>query len=63
MCEKANNSLAFLRQNLQISQEHIKAQAYTTFIRPQLEYAAAVWDPWTLTRLSKCKDRQLNVFT
>ena len=47
MCQKANNSLSFLRRNLQISQTHIKANAYTTLIRPQLEYAAAVWDPFT----------------
>ena len=45
VCKKANNSLAFLRRNLQISQQHIKAKAYTTLIRPQLEYAAAVSDP------------------
>ena len=51
VCKKANNSLAFLRRNLQISQQHIKAKAYTTLIRPQLEYAAAVWDPWTGTKI------------
>ena len=42
VCKKANNSLAFLCRNLQISQQHIKAKAYTTLIRPQLEYAVAV---------------------
>ena len=47
ICKKANSSLAFLRRNLQISQSHIKSQAYTTLVRPQLEYAAAVWDPYT----------------
>ena len=45
--KKANGSLAFLRRNLQISQQHIKTNAYTTLVRPQLEYAAAVWDPYT----------------
>ena len=45
ICKKANNSLAFLRRNLQISQTHIKANAYTSLVRPQLEYAA-VWDPF-----------------
>ena len=52
MCKKANNSLAFLQRNLQISQKHIKAQTYTTLIQPQLEYAAAVWDPWTGTKIN-----------
>ena len=46
-CSKANSSLAFLRRNLQISQTHIKAAAYTTPVRPQLEYAASIWDPYT----------------
>ena len=46
-CTNANASLSFLRRNLQISQTHIKASAYNTLVRPQLEYAAAVWDPYT----------------
>ena len=45
-CKKANASLAFLRRNPQIS-HHIKERAYTTLVRPQLEYAASVWDPYT----------------
>ena len=47
ICNKANGSLAFLRRNLRISQTHIKANTYTTLVRPQLKYAAAVWDPYT----------------
>jgi len=47
ICNKANSSVAFLRRNLQISQRHIKSNAYTTLVRPQVEYAAAVWDPYT----------------
>ena len=47
ICSKANRSLAFLRHNFKISQTHIKANTYTTLVRPQLEYAASVWDPWT----------------
>ena len=39
---KANSSIGFLRRNFQISQEHIK-----TNVRPQVEYAATVWDPCT----------------
>ena len=46
ICNKANGSLAFLRRNLKISQTHIRANTYTTLVRPQLEYAA-VWDPYT----------------
>ena len=47
ICRKGNASIGFLRRNLQISQPHIKAAAYTTLVRPQLEYAATVWDPYT----------------
>jgi hypothetical protein len=47
ICRKANSSLAFLRRNLQINQQQIKSSAYTTLVRPQLEYAAAIWDPYT----------------
>ena len=44
---KANRSFVFLRRNFKISQTHIKANTYTTLVRPQLEYAVSVWDPWT----------------
>ena len=56
VCKKGNSSLAFLRRNLQISQQHIKANAYTTLVRPQLEYGAAIWDPYT-----KLKQTQLEM--
>ena len=44
-CKKANSSIGFLRRNLHISQQHIKKCAYSSLIRPQVEYAAAIWDP------------------
>ncbi len=56
VCKKGNSSLAFLRRNLQISQQHIKSNAYTTLVRPQLEYGAAIWDPYT-----KLKQNQLEM--
>jgi len=56
MCNKANSSIGFLRRNLQIPQPHIKAAAYTTLVRPQLEYSASVWDPHT-----KEKQRQIEM--
>ena len=45
--KKANASLGFLRRNLRIGQENLKTSAYFTLVRPQLEYAAAIWDPYT----------------
>lgn len=47
--KKANGTLAFLRRNLKTCPRKIKENAFTTLVRPVLEYGAAVWDP----RLSK----------
>ena len=44
--KKANSSIGFLRRNLQIHQKHIKANAYKTLVRPQIEYASTIWDPF-----------------
>ena len=53
ICNKANSSIAFLRRNLQISQHHIKTNAYFTLVRRQVEYAAMVWDPYTKENIQK----------
>ena len=45
--KKANAPLGFLRRNLRIGHEKLKTIAYFTLVRPQLEYAAATWDPYT----------------
>ena len=49
-------TVAFLRRNLQISQQHIKSNAYAKLVRPQLEYAALVCYPYT-----KQKQHQLEM--
>ena len=51
--KKGNSSIGFLRRNLQISQKHIKANAYKALVRSQLEYASVVWDPYTQTNQDK----------
>ena len=33
--------------------EKLKTSAYFTLVRPQLEYAAAIWDPYTKTTIIK----------
>jgi hypothetical protein len=43
---KANRTLGFLRRNLGRCSMEVKQQAYTTLIRPQMEYASSVWDPY-----------------
>ena len=54
--KKANSSIGsigFLRRNLQIQQKHIKSNAYKTLVRPQIEYASTVWDPFTQENQNK----------
>ena len=44
---KASGTLNFLQRNLRISSKKVKTTAYQAFVRPRLEYASTVWDPWT----------------
>ena len=45
---KASRSLNFIRRNLSNCSKEVKKSAYLTLIRPYLEYAACVWDPYQL---------------
>ena len=56
MVNKANTSnrtLGFLWCNLKISSSAIKDRAYKAFVRPILEYASSVWDPYTQKSIDK----------
>ncbi|XP_072039447.1 uncharacterized protein [Amphiura filiformis] len=44
VCKKAQRVLGLLRRNLWGCEEKIKSAAYTTLVRPLLEYAATAWD-------------------
>jgi len=46
---KGTRTLGFVRRNLRDCTPVVKSAAYTTIIRPQLEYASSVWDPATAT--------------
>ncbi|KAL8603552.1 hypothetical protein ACOMHN_052781 [Nucella lapillus] len=43
----ANKTLGLLRRNLKIGSKRIKQKAYTSLVRPTLEYTSSVWDPYT----------------
>ena len=43
---KTNNSLNFIKRNIQTNNAKLKVTAYKTYVRPLVEYAASVWDPW-----------------
>ena len=44
---KAQKTLNMLKKNLKQASTTVKSQAYKTIVRPQLEYASAIWDPHT----------------
>ena len=44
--KKANRTLGFLRRNLNINSTSVQEQAYKSLVRPSLEYACSVWDPY-----------------
>ena len=44
---KANQTLGVLRRNLKNCPREIKNMAYKTILRPKMEYAAPIWDPYT----------------
>lgn len=47
VCSRASRGLGFLRRNTKQFPLDTKALLYKTYIRPILEYACTVWDPWT----------------
>ena len=44
---KANRTIGFLRRKIHSCPKEVKAAAYTTLVRPSIEYASSVWDPYT----------------
>ena len=43
---KTNNTLKFIKRNVQTHSCKLKEITYKTYVRPLTEYAAPVWDPW-----------------
>lgn len=57
---KANRSLGFIRRNMRACKPSAKSTAYQTVVRPTMEYASVVWDPYTqvsTTLLKKVQHR------
>ena len=50
---KTNNSLKFIKRNIQTNNPKLKESAYKTYVRPLVEYAASVWDPWQKIYINK----------
>ena len=51
--KKATNILNFLRRNIRDCPPRVKEQCYKTLVRPTMEYASCVWDPYTNTNIKK----------
>ena len=55
---KANRTLGFIRRNLSLCSSSIKKQAYITLIMSQLEYGAAIWDPYRQNQIDSLEKIQ-----
>ena len=51
--KRANQTTAFLRRNLSCCSRDVKAKCYKSLVRPQLDYAFTMWDPYTKTNATK----------
>jgi hypothetical protein len=49
---KANRTIDFLRRNIHACLKEVKAAVCTTLVRPPIEYASAVWDPFHKNQIS-----------
>ena len=48
----ANKTLGCIKRNLHSCPERVKAQAYTSLVRPILEYGSTAWDPYRIYQKS-----------
>ena len=51
--KKANKTLGFIRRNLKNAPKDTREMAYKALVRPQLEYCAPVWDPYTQDQIDR----------
>lgn len=58
ICASTRRKLGLLRHKLKKSPSHVKLLAYNTLIRPRLEYACIVWDPFTKKDINKLEQIQ-----
>ena len=55
---KGNQMLCVLRRNLKNCPRNPKDLAYKSILRPKLEYASSVWDPYTAENINKLEGVQ-----
>ena len=54
----ANRPLGFIKRNIKTKSPQIREIPYQSLVRPQLEYASAVWDPHTKDKTHKVEKAQ-----
>ena len=54
----ANKSFGFIKRNIKTRVPRVREMAYNALVRPQLEYAAPVWDPHTNDKITKIEKLQ-----
>jgi len=55
---KASRTLGFIRRNLGRCTPEVKENAYLSLVRPSLEYASTVWDPYQNTLIKELEQVQ-----
>jgi ribonuclease P/MRP protein subunit RPP40 len=50
---RASRTLGFLKRNIRTSSKTSKERVYRALVRPTLEYACAVWDPYQMNHISQ----------
>ena len=58
VCKKASSTLGFVRRNIQHCPTQTRRAAYLALVRSSLEYAASVWDPYTVAEIDKLEKVQ-----
>ena len=60
---KATKTMGFLRRNLALAPRHTKEVAYKTLVCPQLENAAAIWNPYHKLQIQEIEKVQRTAAT
>ena len=55
---RANRTLGFLKRNLRGCKPSARARAYEAIVRPTLEYAASIWDPYNTGQINQLEKVQ-----
>ena len=59
MAGKANSLLGLIRRNFSYLDQETLVRLYTSFVRPHVEYAHAVWSPWRVSHIRKLEAVQM----